>query len=164
MCAVKGDRVRLESAARQLYIETGNLSIVSETLGVSRNSLTEWKARTKRNGDELDEWDKAREMKRGFGLRMEALLERELTYAEERQAGAIEGVTLDNLSKLGALVVKFKQVESTGAGFDRAKVFLDNLQFIAGWMKENDTEGLNVLAESFDNLTAAFKESLDGIA
>ena len=162
--AEKGARTQLEPIAAQMYKDGQTLTAISEALGVSRNTLTEWKARTKRSGDNLDEWDKAREMKRGFGLRMETLLERELTYAEERQAGAIEGVTLDNLSKLGALVVKFKQVESTGAGFDRAKVFLDNLQFIAGWMKENDTDGLNVLAESFDSLTAAFKESLDGIA
>lgn len=162
--AEKGARTTLEPMAAQMYKDGQTLTAISEILGVSRNTLTEWKARTKRSGDDLDEWDKARERKSSFGLRMEALLERELTYAEERQAGAIEGVTLDNLSKLGALVVKFKQVESSGAGFDRAKVFLDNLQFIAGWMKENDTDGLNVLAESFDSLTAAFKESLDGVA
>jgi hypothetical protein len=162
--AEKGARKQLEPVARQMFIEGQSLSAISEALEVSRNTLTDWKARTKRSGDDLDEWDKARERKNSFGLRMESLLERELTYAEERQAGAIEGVTLDNLSKLGALVVKFKQVEATGAGFDRAKVFLENLQFIAGWMKENEPQGLKVLAESFDDLTSAFKESLDGVA
>lgn len=162
--AVKGDRDRLEPVARQRFIETGSLTAVSAELDVSVNTLSVWKARTKRPGEEKDEWDKARERKATFGLRMESLLERELTYAEERQPGAIEGVTLDNLSKLGALVVKFKTVESQGAGFDRAKVFLENMQFIAGWMKENDTIALKLLAESFDSITAAFKESLDGAA
>lgn len=162
--AEKGARTQLEPIAAQMYKDGQTLTAISEVLGVSRNTLTEWKARSKSPSSDLDEWDKARELKRGFGLRMETLLERELTYAEERQAGAIEGVTLDNLSKLGALVVKFKQVESTGAGFDRAKVFLENLQFIAGWMKENEPQGLKVLAESFDDLTTAFKESLDGVA
>ncbi len=162
--AEKGARAQLEPVARQMYIDGQSLTAIAETLDVSRNTLTDWKARTKAPADDLDEWDKARERKATFGLRMESLLERELTYAEERQPGAIEGVTLDNLSKLGSLVVKFKAVESQGAGFDRAKVFLENLQFIAGWMKENEPEGLKVLAESFDSLTAAFKESLDGAA
>jgi hypothetical protein len=54
---------------------------------------------------------------------MEALLERELTYAEERQPGAIEGASLDNLSKLGSLVVKFRAQENTGAGYDRPRYF-----------------------------------------
>lgn len=162
--AEKGARTQLEPIAAQMYKDGQTLTAISEVLGVSRNTLTEWKARSKSPSSDLDEWDKARELKRGFGLRMETLLERELTYAEDRQAGAIEGVTLDNLSKLGALVVKFKQVESTAAGFDRAKVFLENLQFIAGWMKENEPQGLKVLAESFDDLTTAFKESLDGVA
>lgn len=159
--AEKGARAQLEPVARQMYIEGQSLTAIAETLDVSRNTLTDWKARTKKPSDDLDEWDKARERKNTFGLRMESLLERELTYVEERQPGAIEGVTLDNLSKLGALVVKFKQVEATGSGFDRAKVFLENLQFIAGWMKENEPQGLKVLASSFDELTQSFKESLD---
>jgi len=162
--AEKGARAQLEPVAAQMYASGQTLTAISEFLDVSRNTLTEWKARTKRPGDDLDEWDKAKQRKNTFGLRMESLLERELTYAEERQPGAIEGATLDNLSKLGALVVRFKAVEAQGAGFDKAKVFLENLQFIAGWMKENEPQGLKVLAESFDDLTAAFKESLDGVA
>lgn len=162
--AEKGARAQLEPVARQMYIDGDSLSAIAEKLEVSRNTLTDWKARTKRPGDEKDEWDKARERKSSFGLRMEALLDREVSYAEERQPGQTEGAIWDNISKIGALVVKFKAVESQGAGFDRAKVFLENLQFIAGWMKENDPEGLKVLAESFDSLTAAFKESLDGAA
>lgn len=162
--AEKGVRAQLEPVARQMYVEGQSLSAIAETLEVSRNTLTDWKGRTKKASEDKDEWDKARERKSTFGLRMESLLERELTYAEERQPGAIEGFTLDNLSKLGALVVKFKAVEGQGTGFDRAKVFLENMQFIAGWMKENDPSALALLAESFDSLTAAFKESLDGIA
>lgn len=156
--AEKGARAELLPLVRQKYIETGNLTLAAETYGVSRQTAAAWKAY------EGAEWDKARERKSSFGLRMEALLERELTFAEGRQAGAVEGGTLDNLSKLGALVVKFKNVESTGSGYDRAKVFLENMQFMAGWMKENDAVALKLLAESFDSITAAFKESLDGAA
>ena len=99
-----------------------------------------------------------------FGLRMEALLERELTYAEERQPGAIEGASLDNLSKLGSLVVKFRAQESNnGVGYDKAKVFLENIQWIVAWLQENDPEGLKILATDFDAMTMKFKaECLSG--
>ena len=152
--AEKGARASLEAVVRQTYIETGNLSLAAETHGVSRQSAAEWKRRAG------DEWDKARERKASFGLRMEALLDRELEYAESRVAGAVEGGTLDNLSKLGALVVKFKATESQGNGYDRAKVFLENLQWIVSWLRENDPEGLKVLAADFDAMTMQFKTEL----
>ncbi|OPY15623.1 MAG: hypothetical protein A4E66_00027 [Syntrophus sp. PtaB.Bin001] len=155
--AEKGARVQLEPLARQMYVDGKSLTAIEADLGVSRQTLSSWKSQTKKPGEEFDEWDKARSRKASFGLRMEALLERELTFAEERQPGAIEGCTLDNLSKLGALVVKFKAVESQGAGYDKAKVFLENLQWVAAWLRENDPEGLKVLASNFDAMTMKFK-------
>lgn len=160
--AEKGARAELEPLVRQKYIETGNLALSAETYGVSRQSASDWKARTKKPGEDKDEWDKARERKASFGLRMESLLERELTYAEERMAGAVEGGTLDNLSKLGALVVKFKTIEATGSGYDKGKVFLENLQWIIAWLRENDPEGLKTLAADFDAMTMQFKTELLG--
>ncbi|MDD5106055.1 MAG: DUF1804 family protein [Desulfuromonadaceae bacterium] len=160
--AEKGARAELEPLVRQKYIETGNLALSAEAYGVSRQSASDWKGRTKKPGETLDEWDKARERKSSFGLRMETLLERELTYAEERLAGAVEGGTLDNLSKLGALVVKFKTIENTGSGYDKGKVFLENLQWIIAWLRENDPEGLKTLAADFDALMMQFKVELLG--
>lgn len=138
----------------QMYATGKSMTEIADTLGVSRQTLSDWKGRAG------DEWDKARERKSSFGLRMEALLERELTYAESRQAGAVEGGTLDNLSKLGALVVKFKAVEGQGNGYDKAKVFLENLQWMVSWLRENDPEGLKVLASDFDAMTMQFKTEL----
>lgn len=158
--AEKGARITLEPVARQMYVEGKKLEEIVVALGVSRQSLSDWKSRTKVPGEDKDEWDKARERKASFGLRMETLLERELTYAESRQAGAVEGGTLDNLSKLGALVVKFKTIENTGSGFDKGKVFLENLQWMVSWLRENDPEGLKTLAVDFDAMTMQFKAEL----
>ncbi|BCS54549.1 DUF1804 family protein [Geobacter sp. SVR] len=152
--AEKGARAELMPLVRQKFIETGNLTLAAETYGVSRQTADAWK---KRDGDE---WDKARERKASFGIRMEALLERELTYAESRKPGAVEGGTLDNLSKLGALVVKFKNVESQGSGYDKAAVFLENIKWMISWLRENDPEGLKVLASDFDAMTMEFKSEL----
>lgn len=110
----KGIKTQLEPVARQMFIDGKTLSSIEQELGVSRQTLSAWKGLTKKPSEDLDEWDKARERKTTFGLRMEALLERELTYAEERQPGAIDSGLMDSLTKLGSLVVKFKQAESNG--------------------------------------------------
>jgi hypothetical protein len=155
--AEKGARIQLEPVARQMFIDGKNLTDIASELSVSRQSLSDWKGQTKKPNEDLDEWDKARARKANFGIRMEALLERELTFAEERQPGAIEGASLDNLSKLGSLVVKFRAQENTGAGYDKAKVFLEDLQWIVVWLTENDPEGLKILAADFDAMTMKFK-------
>ena len=123
--AEKGARAQLEPVARQMYIDGKSLTAIEELLGVSRQTLTTWKGQTKKPSEEFDEWDKARTRKANFGIRMEALLERELTFAEDRQPGALAGTSLDNLTKLGSLVVKFRLEEARkkiiGEAADRAE-------------------------------------------
>lgn len=109
--AEKGARTQLEAVARQMYIDGKTLTAIETELDVSRQTLSAWKGQTKKPDEEFDEWDKARSRKAAFGLRLEALLDRELTFAEERQPGAIGGASLDNLTKLGSLVVRFREVE-----------------------------------------------------
>ncbi len=155
--AEKGARTQLEPVARQMFIDGKSLTDIEAALNVSRQTLSAWKGQPKQPSEEFAEWDKARARKANFGIRMEALLERELTYAEERQPGAIEGASLDNLSKLGSLVVKFRAQESTAIGYDKAKVFLENIQWIVAWLKDNDPEGLKTLAADFDAMTMQFK-------
>jgi transposase len=160
--AEKGARAELEPLVRQKYIETGNLALSAEAYGVSRQSASDWKSRTKKPGEDKDEWDQARERKSSYGLRMEKMLDREMTHAENCLAGKVESVTLDNISKIGSLVVKFKSLESTGTGYDKGKVFLENLQWMVSWLRENDPEGLKTLAADFDAMTMQFKTELLG--
>lgn len=110
--AEKGARTQLEPVARQLYIDGKSLTAIEAELGVSRQTLSAWKGQTRKPSEDLDEWDKARQRKANFALRMEALLERELTFAEEREPGSIGGASIDSLTKLGALVVKFRLEEA----------------------------------------------------
>lgn len=156
--AEKGARAQLEPVARQMYIDGQSLTAIEAALDVSRQTLAAWKGQTKKPSEERDEWDKARARKASLGLRMEALLERELTYAEERQPGAIDSSSLDNLSKLGSLVARFRSVEGLNTGIDRPALFLEAMEFIAGYLKDKDPEGLKIIAVNFDGLIAAFKE------
>ncbi len=125
--AEKGARPQLEPICRQAYIDGKSLTAIEDMYGVSRQTLSAWKSQTKKPGEEFDEWDKSRARKASFGLRMEALLERELTYAEERQPGAIDSALMDSLTKLGSLVVKFKQAESNGYFKERVKAAADDV-------------------------------------
>jgi len=125
--AEKGAKTQLEPVARQMFIDGQSLTAIENELGVSRQTLSAWKGLTKKPGEDLDEWDKARARKTEFGQRMEALLERELTYAEERQPGAIDSGLMDSLTKLGSLVVKFKQAESNGYFKERVKAAADDV-------------------------------------
>jgi len=152
--AEKGARTQLEPVARQMYIDGQSLTAIEAALDVSRQTLSSWKAQTKKPNEEFDEWDKARARKTSFGLRFEALLERELTYTEERQPGAIEGTTLDNLSKIGALVARFKETENK---IDKPALFMEAMEFIVGHLKERDPEGLKIIAKNFDGIIEAFK-------
>lgn len=116
--AEKGARTKLEAVARQMYVDGQTLTAIETALDVSRQTLSAWKAQTKKPDEEFDEWDKARARKAAFGVRLEALLDRELTFAEERQPGAIGGASLDNLTKLGSLVVRFREVEGRKGKID----------------------------------------------
>lgn len=116
--AEKGARTQLEAVARQMFVDGKTLTAIETELGVSRQTLSAWKGQTKKPDEEFDEWDKARARKAAFGLRLEALLDRELTFAEERQPGAIGGASLDNLTKLGSLVVRFREVEGRKGKID----------------------------------------------
>ncbi len=162
--AAKGDKARLYDVAMRMYAEGAGLTAIEEALSVSRQTLSQWKADSKRPSDELDEWDRARQQKRNNAQRLRDLFDRELGEIENTSPGQVTAVSLDAVTKLGTLVQRWEQME-TGPSFDRPKVFLENLQWIAGWLRENDPEGLKVLATNFDALTMAFKlECINGNA
>lgn len=111
--AEKGDRIRLESVARQMYVDGQTLTAISEALDVSPTSLTAWKARTKAPNDELDEWDKARRKKSDHYQRMQALFDRQMTYVEDQPPHLLTAPMVDSLSKLGALVERVEKITAS---------------------------------------------------
>lgn len=109
--AEKGARARLETVARQMYVDGTKLTEIEELLGVSRQTLSDWKARTKRSGDEFDEWDQARESKKGRLQRLELLFDRELLAHENTAAGQVSAAGMDALAKIGSLIKSIKGME-----------------------------------------------------
>lgn len=102
--AEKGARITLEPVARQMYVEGKKLEEIEAALGVSRQSISDWKKRTKVPGEEKDEWDKARERKGDHHVRMKRLFDRQMEWIEELLPPQITPGMIDSLSKMGALV------------------------------------------------------------
>lgn len=126
--AVKGDRARLEDVAFRMYADGASLTEISDSLGVSRQSLAEWKARTRRADMELDEWDRAREQKRTNIRRLKDLFENQLEYLEGLSAAQRTPGQMDTLSKLGALVEKWDKMERVQAAVETVEKDADAMQ------------------------------------
>lgn len=163
--AEKGARARLEPVARQMYVDGQSLESIAQVLDVSRNSLSEWKGRTRRPGEEFDEWDKAREQRQSTARRLKNLLERELEYAENASPGQIGPQTLDGISKLGALVQRFEQAEREAllkSTAQRAALFLDFVRDLIEFGSKNDPALVTAIEGNFDDLVNWGREKYQG--
>lgn len=153
--AEKGARAKLEPIARRMYVDGSSLEEISATLDVSRQSLSDWKGRTRKPGEDSDEWDRAREQRQSTGQRLKNLLQRELEYAEETDAGRLSPQTLDGISKLGALVQRFEQAEREAllkSTAQRAALFLDFVRDLIEYGTRHDAQLVTVLEDNFDDL------------
>ncbi len=120
--AAKGDKARLYDVALRMYVDGSSLTAIEETLGVSRQTLSAWKADSKRLSDELDAWDRGRKQKQDGAQRVLSLYYREMAFLEEQPAGSLSPAQIDMLAKLGALVVKWEQREEKIRRSEREKL------------------------------------------
>ena len=116
--AEKGVRTQLESVARQMYVDGQTITAIAETLDVSRNTIADWKMRTKAPADELDEWDRARKQKSANIRRLKDMFENQLEYLETLAAACRTPGMMDTLSKLGALIEKWDKMERVQAAVE----------------------------------------------
>lgn len=105
--AEKGDKAKLHDVAFRMYAEGKSLTEIEATLGVSRQTLAKWKADSKVPSEELDAWDKARQVKRDSTQRLQDLFHRQLSYIEELRPDEITAPMMDTMAKLGALVERW---------------------------------------------------------
>ena len=156
--AEKGVRAQLEPVARQMYVEGQSLTAIAETLDISRNTLTDWKARTKAPNDERDEWDKAREVKRGYEQRLESLRENLMSEIEESALVSIKNVSpamFDSLSKVDALLDRNRKAarEATDAiARQRGEMFLQFIKDLIEYGGKHDQGLTEVIQDNFDEL------------
>lgn len=155
--AAKGDKARLYDAAMRMYVDGASLTAIEAALGVSRQTLATWKADSKVPSDEYDAWDKARQAKCSNVQRLRALFERELEHLEESEAGSLNNVSLDAITKLGTLVQRWEQMEAAAAlkdGAQRSALFLDFVKDLIAFGQRHDAGLVAVLEENFDDIIA----------
>ena len=111
--AEKGDKARLYDVAMRMYADGSTLTEIEGALNVSRQTLSQWKADSRRPSDEFDAWDQARQQKRDGVQRVLDLYYRELGYLEEQRPGTLSSQQIDAISKLGALVIKWEKRAET---------------------------------------------------
>lgn len=156
--AEKGARAQLEPVARQMYIEGQSLTAISEALDVSRNTLTEWKGRTKSPSSDLDEWDKAREMKRGFDQRLEKMrddIAREIEESIAVSAKNVPPALYDSLSKVDAMLDRSRRAarEATDAiARQRGEMFLQFIKDLIEYGSKHDEAITAAIQDNFDEL------------
>jgi len=156
--AEKGARAQLEPVARQMYVEGQSLTCIAETLDVSRNTLTDWKARTKAPAEERDEWDKAREVKRGFEQRLEAIRENLMNEIEEAALVSIKNVSpamFDSLAKVDALLDRNRKSarEATDAiARQRGEMFLQFVKDLIAYSGKHDPAMAEYIQGNFDDI------------
>lgn len=158
--AVKGDRARLEPVARMLYVDQGKgLTEMEEMLGVSRQTLSEWKARTRNYGEELDEWDKARAAKEGYEAKL--LLVRDTLMMEIEVKPLQASAHLDALSKIEAILDKRARIAREAAetiARQKGETFLAVIKDIIEYSRTNAPELFSALEEHFDGLVQYGRE------
>lgn len=161
----KGDRAAKEGLAKDLYAQGNTLTEISGRLDVSVTSLSRWKTESKRPSADLDEWDLARQGHRDFVDELRAMFREQLTYVKGLRPAERDSSVMDTLSKTAAIVRKWDDIERAEAAktevvtaeVDRPKLFLEIMEWLALKLKENDPEGLKILARNFDTLIIQFK-------
>lgn len=143
--AAKGDRARLEPVAKQLYVDGQALTAIEETLGVSRNTLAEWR--------EWGGWDKARDAKNNYEAQL--LTVRDEIMLQVTTAPLQAGAYLDALSKIEAILdrrAKSAREATDAIARQRGEMFLQFVKDLIEFGNKHDQAMTEVIQENFDDL------------
>jgi transposase len=154
--AEKGDRAKLEPTAKRLYIDGLSLTEIEERIGVSRQTLSVWKKRTQKPGEDSDEWDRARENKRGRAERLRSMFDEQMDYIEGLQPSARDSKLMDSLSKLCAIVERWDSL----AEKERQRLREEALREAAENVKD-EAKRQGASAATIDSLRSAIMQGLN---
>lgn len=140
--------------ARDLYIIEGmTLEQVAREIELPETTIKRWGAE--------DGWaDKRREYRQSIGeiKRKRVLLRKALI---DKALQTLDPQDIYAASRLEATSRKDEpRAAETQVEVDRPKLFLEDMEFIAGVLKEIDPEGLKVFARNFEVIVERFKNNL----
>lgn len=81
------------------------------------------------------------------------------TYFDSLGDGIIDSNATYAYNSLAKTIVDIKiKMRGPDVRVDRPAIFMESMEFIAGYLKEHDPEGLKIIARNFDGIIGAFKE------
>jgi len=146
--------------AGDAYIKGGmTYEQISAEMGISRNTLIGWGQRY--------EWKKKREEFRASVMEEKAESEKIRKLRKDMIAKACDSLDPQNIYAVVRLEKLIQEIDrkkaqdedSKAPDIDRPRIFLEDVEFIAGVLKEIDPEGLKVLSRSIDTIIERFKEA-----
>lgn len=143
--AVKGDRERLEPVARMLYCDGKSLVAIEEALGVSRNTLAEWR--------DWAGWDAAKAAKDGYEAKLLTVRDELMLEIEAKPLAAT--THLDALSKIEAILerrAKATREAADSIARQRGEMFLQFIKDLIDYGGKHAPEITSAIQDNFDDL------------
>ena len=144
--------------AEELYIFDGLTyeQVVKET-GVSLAQLKRWGKDGGWGDSRRERRQQLSDIKRKKIELAQKLINKALTSADPQDVYAFARVA--RVVGLDGRDDRKNESAAGGADIDRPKLFLEDLEFIAGVLKDTDPGGLKVLSKNFETIVARFKEA-----
>lgn len=143
--AVKGDRARLEPVAKQLYLDGRTLVDIEDTLGVSRNTLAEWR--------EWGGWEKAKAAKDNYEAQLIGVRDEIMQKVTETPLQA--GGYLDALSKIEAILdrrARSAREAQDAIARQKGEMFLQFIKDLIDYGGKHAPEITCAIQDNFDDL------------
>jgi len=138
-----------ENAADLYIIEGLTYEQVSQKTGVSVTQLKTWGADERWREKRLEYRESQKEIKANMVKLRKQLAMKAVQSLDPQDIYAF--VRLENVAG------KQERKSDEGLKIDRPALFLEDIEFIASYLKEKDPEGLKILARSFDGIIDQFK-------
>jgi len=131
---------------------------------ISRQTLTEWKEKYDWQGRaaraEAEQADQAEDISDGAIMKTLLVQKKKYDiYFENLPVRTVDNQSLYAYSNLLKKIVDMRSKDGGGETIDRPKIFLEDLDFIAHYLHENDPEGLKAFGRNIDAIVSRFKES-----
>ena len=141
----------IRERARALYVIDGlTYAQVAEELDVALVTLKRWGSDEGWKNRRRNYTTKVHDIESGYIELLETLLQKAKDSKDPQDVYA--------LARMAKIAEIKKKDESETPDIDRPKFFLEDVQFVAGVLKEVDPEGLKVFARNFDLIIQRGKE------
>jgi len=125
---------------------------ISDRLDIGLSTVKRWSVDGNWKTLREEYFERRRMLKSNLAKLRENMMERAASNLDPQDVYAV--IRLEKLARER----ESKGQENSAPDIDRPQVFLENMEFVAGILKDIDPEGLKVLARNFDVIVQRFKE------